>query len=116
MRWLGSIAPAAAGIALASAAVGSGGCFSPSFEACAVACGAAGECPEGRFCLGDNKCHASEEEALCGGAGAGSDGSVIDGPLAGGGRPDAGEGDPGGGSDSGGRDAGSPITPSIAGQ
>ncbi len=45
--------------------LGSGGCFSPTFATCAVSCGEGSACPDGHFCLGDGKCHASEDEALC---------------------------------------------------
>ena len=42
-----------------------GGCFSPSFEPCALECGAARSCPPELMCLSDGMCHADEDEALC---------------------------------------------------
>ena len=85
------------------------GCFSPTFERCAVTCGTGGDCPGDQVCLDDNKCHASEGEQLCG-SGAG-DGGPIDAPIAGGedgGRPDA------AGADAG-VDGGTPVTPTAIG-
>jgi hypothetical protein len=57
--------------------LGSGGCFSPKFESCAVSCGEGSACPDDQFCLSDGKCHASQEEALC--TPGGGDASADDG-------------------------------------
>ena len=70
---------AAAALAVAGVLVvglGSGGCFSPKFESCAVSCGEASACPDDQFCLSDGKCHASQDDELCT---SGGDASVDDG-------------------------------------
>jgi hypothetical protein len=82
-QWVRFAAPAF--VVLAGA--GGAGCFSPSFEPCAVTCGTGGLCPGDQVCLRDNKCHASEAEDVCG---PGDDGDA-------------------------GVDAGLPVTPSARG-
>jgi hypothetical protein len=57
--------------------LGSGGCFSPKFESCAVSCGEGSACPDDQICLSDGKCHASQDEVLC--TPGGGDASVDDG-------------------------------------
>ena len=81
----------------------SGGCFSPQFDQCAVACGAGDACPPGTVCREDGMCHASMEEPLCtpGREDGGPDARLLDD----GGAPDAQVGD-----------AGPPVTPTMAGQ
>ena len=49
----------------ALSAAANAACFSPSFDSCAVACGAGGSCPDGMTCLGDGVCHRSAGESLC---------------------------------------------------
>ncbi|HEU5058688.1 MAG TPA: lamin tail domain-containing protein [Kofleriaceae bacterium] len=82
-------------IAIAAAAASSA-CFSPSFDSCAVECGAGGSCPDGMTCLGDGVCHRSAGEPLCGPR-----------PDADPDRPDADPNQP---------DAGPPVTPDQPGQ
>lgn len=117
MGWPRWIAPAIAALAAGGLILAAGGCFSPSFEACAVSCGEANACPDDQFCLSDGKCHASREEQLCGqdpdGGGTDVDGSV--GPD-GGGRPDGGDRRDGGIDASTGEDAGPPVQPTVTGQ
>lgn len=57
--------------------LGSGGCFSPKFESCAVTCGEGSACPDDQFCLSDGRCHASQDDELC--TPGGGDASVDDG-------------------------------------
>ena len=85
------------------AAAASAACFSPSFDACAVECGAGGSCPDGMTCLGDGVCHRSPGEALC-----------APRPDADPNQPDADPGQPD--ADPNRPDAGPPVTPTEAGQ
>ena len=85
------------------AAAASAACFSPSFDACAVECGAGGSCPDGMTCLGDGVCHRSAGEPLCG---ARPD-ADPDQPDADPDQPDADPNRP---------DAGPPVTPTEFGQ
>jgi hypothetical protein len=78
-------------------------CFSPSFDSCAVTCGAGGSCPEGMTCLGDGVCHRSAGDALC----AARPDADPDQPDADPNQPDADPDQP---------DAGPPVTPDTAGQ
>ena len=114
---------AMAAATVAALALGSAGCFSPKFEACAVTCGEASACPDEQFCLGDGKCHASEDEELC--TINPDDASVIDGSTPGddgGTRIDSGGGDgdedagaDGGEPDASLIDAGPPVSPTSPG-
>lgn len=85
------------------AAAASTGCFSPSFDSCAVSCGAGGSCPDGMTCLGDGVCHRSAGEALC----TPRPDADPDRPDADPDRPDADPDQP---------DAGPPIAPTEEGQ
>jgi hypothetical protein len=49
-----------AAAAVATAAVGCND-LAPSFQRCAVTCGAGGSCPSGHLCAADNFCHADSE-------------------------------------------------------
>jgi lamin tail-like protein len=84
-------------------AVGAAGCFSPSFDACAVECGAGDSCPSGMSCLADGICHRSMSEALC----APRPDADPNQPDADPDQPDADPNQP---------DAGPPVTPDTAGQ
>jgi len=77
-------------------AAASTACFKPSFDACAVTCGADQLCPDGMTCLGDGMCHRSASEALCAA------------------RPDADPNQPDADPDR--ADAGPPVTPTEEGQ
>ncbi len=87
----------------AASAVASTGCFSPSFDSCAVSCGAGGSCPDGMTCLGDGVCHRSPGDALCSPR-----------PDADPNQPDADPDQPDADLDR--PDAGPPVTPDTAGQ
>ena len=78
-RLIASVVAAAGAMVAAVLALGlgSGGCFSPTFESCAVSCGEGSACPGDQLCLSDGKCHASQDEALC--SPGGGDASVDDG-------------------------------------
>ena len=85
------------------AAAGSSACFSPSFDSCAVSCGAGGSCPDGMTCLGDGVCHRSPGDQLC----APRPDADPNQPDADPDQPDADPNQP---------DAGPPVTPTEAGQ
>lgn len=79
----------------------SSACFKPSFDACAITCGADGLCPDGMTCLGDGMCHRSAGDALCSPR-----------PDADPNQPDANPAD----ADPDRPDAAPPVTPDAAGQ
>jgi hypothetical protein len=85
------------------AAAASSACFSPSFDSCAVSCGAGGSCPDGMTCLGDGVCHRSPGDQLC-----------APRPDADPNQPDADPEQPDADPDQ--PDAGPPVTPTEEGQ
>src|SRR6185503_2017211 len=90
-------------LSIAVLAEASTACFKPSFDACAVTCGADQLCPDGMTCLGDGMCHHSDSEALC----APRPDADPNQPDADPNQPDADPNQP---------DAGPPITPTEEGQ